>query len=294
MMVEIDDTYAEAFSGYYSKILVTAKNEKWLMAAVNSATGFATSGIGCNCEAGIDQVLKEGTPDGRIGATLQFWVPAFKKDAVKVLENELLHRIGQSILTAPTTAVWNSTESEEKFDIGKKLGFFGDGFQKNDKVHDRDMVRIPRMMGEFLIEERIGYAKGVMGGNLWFFGDSEDSSLEAADKAVEAIKGVSGVITSFPGGVCASGSQVGSKYKFLIASTNCKLCPTLKCDMEESCVPDGVESVSEVVFNGISEERVNEAMGKAIGAAESTAGLIKISAGNYEGKLGKYKIRLKR
>ena len=293
-MVEIDDTYAEAFSGYYSEILVTARDEKWLTAAANSATGFATSGIGCDCEAGIDQVLKEGTPDGRIGATLQFWVPAFKKDAVNVLENELLHRIGQSILTAPTTAVWNSTDSDEKFDIGKKLGFFGDGFQKNDKVHDRDMVRIPRMMGDFLIEEKIGYAKGVMGGNLWFFGNSEDSALEAAERAAEAIRSVDGVVTTFPGGVCASGSQVGSQYKFLIASTNCKLCPTLKCDMEGSCVPDGVESVSEVVFNGISEEKVNEAMKKAIDAVKDSSGLIKISAGNYEGKLGRYKINLKR
>ncbi len=292
-MVEIDDTYAEAFSGYYSEILVTARDEKWLMAAVNSATGFATSGIGCSCEAGIGRVLREGTPDGRIGATLQFWVPAFKKDAVKVLENELLNRIGQSILTAPTTAVWNSTDGE-KFDIGKKLGFFGDGFQKKDKIHDRNVIRIPRMMGEFLIEEGIGYARGVMGGNLWFFGDSEDSALEAAEKAVKAIKGVNGVVTTFPGGVCASGSQVGSKYKFLIASTNCKLCPTLKCNMEESCVPDGVESVSEVVFNGVSEDKVNEAMARAIDAAESTTGLMKISAGNYGGKLGKYKINLKR
>jgi len=293
-MVEIEDTYAEGFSGYYSRILVTAKNERWLLAAANSATGFATSGIGCSCEAGIDQILSEGTPDGRIGATLQFWVPAWQPDAVKKLEMELIHRIGQCILTAPTTAVWNSTDSEEKLDVGKKLGFFGDGFQKNDRIHNRDVVKIPRMMGEFLIEEKIGYGKAVMGGNLWFFGDSEDSALEAAEKAIDAINEVSGVVATFPGGVCASGSKVGSKYSFLIASTNCKFCPTLKSELEESCIPGEVNSISEIVFNGISEEKVKEAMGKAIESAKDTNGLIKISAGNYGGKLGKYKIHLKR
>jgi len=292
-MVEIEDTYAEGFSGYYSEILVTAKNEKWLMAAVSSATGFATSGIGCSCEAGIDQILKD-TPDGRIGAALQFWIPAWQKDATKKLEMELIHRIGQSILTAPTTSVWNSTDSDEKLEVGKKLGFFGDGFQKKDIVHDRDVVKIPRMMGEFLIEEKIGYGNGVMGGNLWFFGDSEDSALEAAEKAVDAIRKVSGVVATFPGGVCASGSKVGSKYSFLIASTNCKFCPTLKGELEDSKVPDEVNSISEIVFNGISEEKVKEAMDSAVTATESVQGLIKISAGNYGGKLGKYKIYLRR
>ncbi len=296
MTVKIEDTYAEAFSGYYSEILVTARDEKWLLAAVNSATGFATSCIGCGCEAGIDRILPEGTPDGRIGATLQFWVPVWKREAVKAMESELIHRIGQSILTAPTTAVWNSTDAGvgERFDIGKKLGFFGDGFQKSDKIHGRNVIRIPRMMGEFLIEEWIGYGRGIMGGNLWFFGDSEDSALEAAEKAVEAIRAVGGVVTTFPGGVCASGSKVGSRYKSLVASTNHRFCPTLRGSVKDSRIPEDVNSVSEVVFNGVSEERVREAMKKAINAVRDSPGLIKISAGNYGGKLGRYKIRLKR
>jgi len=292
--MEIEDTYAEAFAGYYSEILITAKNRNWLMAVVNSATGFATSGVGCSCEAGIDQILDpENTPDKRIGATLQFWIASWDKDPVRALELELIHRIGQCVLTAPTTAVWNATESVEKFDIGRKMGFFGDGFQKEEKLYGRNMVNIPRMMGEFLIEKEIGYGKGVMGGNLWFFSTSEDSALKAAERAVHAINSIDGVVTTFPGGVCAAGSKVGSRYKFLIASTNEKFCPALKDEIEDSRVPENVNSISEIVFNGVNENIMKEAMHHAIEAARETKGLMKISAGNYGGRLGKYKIYLR-
>ncbi|HIE34374.1 MAG TPA: formylmethanofuran--tetrahydromethanopterin N-formyltransferase [Candidatus Altiarchaeales archaeon] len=295
MEAEIDDTYAEAFEGLYSEILVTAKNSKWLMASVNSAIGFATSIVGCTCEAGIDRIIEpEDTPDGRIGAAVQFWVASFCNDPVRALEHELICRIGQCILTAPTTAVFNFTDSEKGFEIGRKLGFFGDGFQNEEERFNRIIVNIPRMMGEFLIEKKINYSKGVMGGNLRFFADSEDSALKSAESAVDAINDINGVVTTFPGGVCASGSKVGSRYKFLKASTNCKLCPTLKPVIDDSMVPDGVESISEITVNGISESAVRKAMHSGIEASKGTKGLIKISAGNYGGKLGKYKIYLKR
>lgn len=294
MAVEIEETYAEAFEGYYSEILVTAKNRRWLMAAVNSATGYATSGVGCSCEVGVDQILNpEDTPDRRVGATVQFWIASWVKDPVRKLELELIHRIGQCILTAPTTAVWNATESGEKLDVGRKMGFFGDGFQREEKPHGRHVVVIPIMMGEFLIENEIGYGTGVMGGNLWFFAESEDSALEAAENAVNAINEIDGVVTTFPGGVCAAGSKVGSKYKFLTASTNDKFCPTLKDRITGSGVPKNVNSISEIVFNGINEKVVKKAMHRAIEASKETVGLVRISAGNYGGKLGGYKIYLR-
>lgn len=293
--MEVEDTYAEAFDGYYSEILVTARNRKWLMAAVNSATGYATSGIGCGCEAGIDRILEpENTPDRRIGAELQFWVMCWNKDPIKKLESELIHRIGQCILTAPTTAVFNATDSKDKFSVGGKLGFFGDGYQKEEIRYGRTVMNIPRMMGEFLIEKEIGYGKGIMGGNLWFFCRDEDSALESAEKAVNAANNIKGVVTTFPAGICASGSKIGSKYKFLVASTNCKLCPPISKDVEDSLVPEGVNSISEIVINGVSEDAVRKAMLSGIEAAKGTNGIVKISAGNYSGKLGRHKIYLKR
>ncbi len=292
--MEIEDTYAEAFSGFYSEILITARDRRWLLAAANSATGFATSGVGCTCEAGIDRILDpENTPDNRIGATLQFWIPSWGEDPVRKLELELIHRIGQCILTAPTTAVWNATESMETWGIGKKMGFFGDGFQTEEKRFGRDMVNIPRMMGEFLIEREIGYGKGIMGGNIWFLSTSEDSALEAAEKAAIAVNKIEGVVTAFPGGVCSAGSKVGSRYKFLIASTNEKFCPALRDRVENSKVPGNVNSISEIVFNGVSEGVMEKAMRLAVEAARDTEGLVRISAGNYGGRLGKYRIYLR-
>jgi formylmethanofuran--tetrahydromethanopterin N-formyltransferase len=295
MPAQIDDTYAEAFSGLYSEFLVTAKDKKWLMAAANAAVGCATSGIGCGCEAGIDRILPpKETPDGRIGAAIMFWVGGVSQDSVKRLEGELLSRIGQCILTAPSTAVWNMTESEKKLAIGKKIGFFADGFQKEEKRCGRTVVAVPLMMGEFLIERDLGYSEGVMGGNLWFFGKTESSALHAAEKAVKIISATSGAVATFPGGVCAAGSKIGSKYSFLSASTHERLCPTLVPHILDSQVPSGVTSISEVVFNGISLELMQDVALKAVRAAQDTPGLVRVSAGSYGGKLGKYRIYLRK
>ncbi len=292
--MEIEDTYAEAFEGYYSRILVTAKSRKWLMHTVNSATAYATSCIGCGCEAGVEGIVeKTKTPDKRLGALVQFWVPAWGKDAVKKLEHEVMNRIGQCVLTAPTTAVWNATQSKEKLPVGKKLGFFGDGHQVERKLYDRNVVIIPRMMGDFIVEKEIGYGTGIMGGNLWFFCESEDAALKVSERAVEAISDVEGVITTFPGGVCASGSKVGSRYDFLYASTNHLFCPSLKCKISDTRVPANVESISEVIINGINEKLVKKAMRSGINAVKNMPGLVKVSAANFGGKLGKYKIHLR-
>ncbi|MFH1789392.1 MAG: formylmethanofuran--tetrahydromethanopterin N-formyltransferase [Candidatus Altiarchaeota archaeon] len=290
----VDDTFAEAFGSVYARILVTAKNSLWLNNAVCSVTGYATSTISCDCEAGVEKILPESeTPDGRVGAILQFHIPKFKKDAARLLEEALIHRIGNCILTCPTTRVYNACDSKKKISVGFKLGFFGDGFQKEKKEYGRTMTAIPLMMGDFLIEKEFGYADGVMGGNMWLMGDSEDSALSAAEEAVNAISKTDGTITPFPGGACSSGSKVRSlKYKFLIASTNHEYCPTLKGEVE-SKLPEGVESVSEIIINGVSEKAVKKAMDAAVASCAGVEGLIKVSAGNYGGKLGKHKIPLK-
>lgn len=295
MPAEVDDTYAEAFSGFYSEFLVTAKDRKWLMAAVNAAVGCATSGIGCGCEAAVDEIIPPSkTPDGRIGAAVMFWVSRFSPDPVKQLEGELLSRIGQCILTAPSTAVWNMTDSGKKLPVGKKIGYFADGYQREEARFGRSVVVVPRMMGDFLIEKELGYSEGVMGGNLWFFAKSESSALRAAEKAVKVISATSGVVATFPGGVCAAGSKIGSKYSFLSASTHERLCPTLVPHITDSQVPSGVASISEVVFNGISLELLQDVSLKAVHAAKDTPGLLRVSAGSYGGKLGEYRIYLKK
>ncbi|MEE8167382.1 MAG: formylmethanofuran--tetrahydromethanopterin N-formyltransferase [Candidatus Hydrothermarchaeales archaeon] len=283
----IEDTFAEAFTSYYSRVLITAVNERWAEIASLEATGYGTSMIDCSAEAGIEGYLSpERTPDSRPGCIIQIWA---KKKKIK---DELIGRLGQCTLTAPTAAVWNYCDSDEKLDIGRKIGFFGDGYQKEKRVRGREVVSIPTMMGEFLIETELGVAKGVAGGNFFILAQSQASALEAAEKAIAAIRGVEGVIAPFPGGICTSGSKIGSKYKFLSASTNEEYCPSLASIVEGSKVK-GLGAVAEIVLDGISEDKVREAMRSGIEAAVKVEGVARISAGNYGGRLGDIKVYLR-
>ncbi len=287
--VLIEDTYAEAFEGTYSRILVTAASRRWVETAARTAVGYGTSIIGCGAEAGIEVFLPpDKTPDKRPGAVLQFWT------GKKKMVHELLGRIGQCILTAPTTAVFNWCRPDgEKLDIGFKMGFFGDGYQSERRVGGRDMTVIPVMIGEFLIEKDLGISKGVAGGNFLIMGADTASTLSAAEKASDVISDLEGVITSFPGGVCASGSKVGSnKYRFMTATTNEVFCPTLRNTATGSKVPKDVASVAEIVLNGVSETVVREGMKSGIEAASKVDGVKKISAANYGGGLGNVPIEL--
>jgi formylmethanofuran--tetrahydromethanopterin N-formyltransferase len=283
--LEIEDTYAEAFDGYYSRMIVTGPSEKWAKVAVREVTGYATSMIGCSSEAGIENA-SFNNPDGRSGHIIQIWA------AKKRMKNELLSRIGQCILTAPAAAVWNHCESEEMLDIGYKMRYFGDGYEEIKNIANRKMVAIPVMSGEFLIECEFGVSKGVMGGNLFIFTDTQNRALLAAEKALDAIHKVGGVITPFPGGVCGAGSKVGSdKYKFMRATTNQIYCPTLADKVKDTKVKD-FGGVTEIVIDGISEEKVREAMAEGIKSIQSVSGIKRISAGNYGGSLGKVSIHL--
>ncbi len=295
--VEIEDTFAEGFSMWGSRIIITAVNRKWANIAATTMTGFATSVIACDCEAGIErEVPPEETPDGRPGAAVMVF--GFSKDK---LATPMLNRIGQCVLTCPTTAIYNGLpegEADAMLDVGKSMRFFGDGYQVKMRMDDgwlgrRRFWRIPVMEGEFLVEEKFGAKKAVAGGNFLVMGEEEGATLEASERAIEAIHTVPLVITPFPGGLCRSGSKVGSKYAFLRASTNTPFCPAIKHTFPGSQVPEGIASVMEVVLNGLDEDSVKKAMGAGIRAATEVEGVKKITAVNFGGKLGKYQMRLR-
>ncbi len=285
----VEDTYAEAFKTKAAYLLITAATKKLAHIAATEATGFATSFIGCPAEAGIDQyVPPENTPDNRPGYSI-----IICQNKTEQVEKQLLERIGQCVLTAPTTAVFNLLDSDKQTNLGFKLAFFADGYQEKVDLYDKTMYKIPVMSGDFLIEENFGICDAVAGGNLFIMAKTQQSALVAAEAAVNAINEVSGVITPFPGGIVASGSKVGSdNYKFMNATTNQQYCPTLKDKIDDSKLPEEVNGVYEIVFDGLTEESVNKATQLAINAIKTIPDVVKISAGNYGGNLGKYKINL--
>lgn len=296
----IDDTYAEAFRSIYAEVLITARDRIWLDHAVHAATGNASSSILCDCEAGLDRYVGPGgdlsfvTPDDRPGAVVQFHVPRFRKDRAQALERSLLVRISQNVLTCPTTACFNLLDEPTYFKLGRKIAFFGDGHQFRAERFGRRVWVIPILSGEFVIDRRFGYRDGLMGGNLWFLGGDADAALAAAEKGVQAAQAVAGVILPFPGGVAASGSKAGSRYKFAVASTYEAYCPTLRDKLgDKSKVPAEVKSIQEIIINGRDLETIAKATQAAIAAAVETPGLVTISAGNYGGRLGKSFIYLR-
>jgi formylmethanofuran--tetrahydromethanopterin N-formyltransferase len=286
------DTFAEAFRMRYARLVVTAEDDHWLDAALRSLSGYGTSVIGCDAEVGIaERLAPADTPDGRPGAAVLLF--GFSTDA---LAKAVPHRVGQCVMTCPTTACYNGLPvngpggAEEKIPLGKHLRFFGDGHQKSKKLGERRYWRIPVMDGEFLVEETAGVGKGIAGGNIILQAVSQRVALAAARRASEAVAAVQGVITPFPGGVVRSGSKVGSKYKGLVASTNDAFCPTRRGGVETQLV-DGANSSYEIVIDGTGEEAVARAMRAAIEAA-SGEGVLAIGAGNYGGKLGKFHFHL--
>ena len=285
--VTIDNEFAEAFPTWVCRVIITAVTTEWARKAATEATGFATSAIGCPCEAGIEQELDGSqTPDGRPGVSIL--ICAGKKK----LKDQVVERLAECVLTAPTTAVFNGiTTAEEKIQV--KLHFFGDGYEYQKEVGGRKCWVIPIMEGEYTGEEEFGIVKGVAGGNFFVMGENQMAALIGAQAAVGAIDKVPGTITSFPGGIVASGSKVGSlKYKFMPASTNEKYCPTLREKVPDSKIPAGIKGVYEIVIDGIDEKSVAAAMAAGIRAAVRVPGVKFISAGNFGGTLGPYKIEL--
>jgi formylmethanofuran--tetrahydromethanopterin N-formyltransferase len=285
---EIVDTFAEAFPIWGSRVLITADTPKWAFEAARSMTGFATSVIGCKCEAGIERELAaEQTPDGRPGVS----VLLFAMDREQ-LAKRLVERVGQSVLTCPTTACFDGLPAERSVDVGGRLRFFGDGWQQSKVIAGVRYWRVPVMEGEFLVQERFGVVQGVAGGNLILLGADVPSALRAAEAAVAAMRTIEGVILPFPGGIVRSGSKVGSRYRALGASTNERLCPALRGQVPDSLVPAGVGAVFEIVIDGLGEAPVRAAMARGLRAG-AQAGATQITAGNYGGKLGPYHLHLR-
>ena len=284
---QILDTFAEAFRMRFVRLIVTATDGYWLDAALREACGYSSSVIGCDAEMGVEQLLSpEKTPDGRPGASVLAF--GFSSEA---LAKAVPNRVGQCLMTCPTTAVYNGLpEADESIPLGKHLRYFGDGYQKSKLLSGRRYWRVPVMDGEFLLEEKLGVAKGVAGGNIILQATTPEVALAAARRASEALAPLAGVITPFPGGVVRSGSKVGSTYKGMVASTNDAYCPTLRGRVASDLV-EGANCAYEIVIDGVDEAAIGAAMKVALQTAAGE-GILAIGAGNYGGKLGKFHFHL--
>ena len=288
--VRIVDTFAEAFSMRAARVLITARSAVWARTAAQSMTGFATSVIGCKVEAGIEAELNpDETPDGRPGVSVLLF--GFDADG---LGSRLVDRVGQTVLTCPSTACFDGLpEAAERVIVGGALRHFGDRFQSSKFLDGHRYWRIPVMEGEFLVQEAFGVQKAIGGGNFLILAADQDAALAAAESAVDVMRKVPGVVLPFPGGIVRAGSKVGAKrYKKMIASTNDAYCPTLRGRTGvESQLPEGVNSVLEIVVDGLDRPAIENALRAGIDAA-CRPGVVEISAGNYGGKLGKHHFQL--
>jgi formylmethanofuran--tetrahydromethanopterin N-formyltransferase len=288
--IDIENTFAEAFPMTATRLIITAADRFWALRAAESMTGFATSVIACGCEAGVErEVAPERTPDGRPGiAVLLFSVSG------KELEKQVVRRVGQCVLTCPSTSVFAGMEGDKKVALGSHLRYFGDGFQISKVVAGKRYWRIPVMDGEFVAEESTSRSSAIGGGNFLVLSESLHGALKACEAAMDAMRQIPNVIMPFPGGVARSGSKVGSKYKALNASTNDAFCPTLR-SVTKSLLPPGVGAALEVVIDGLTEADIARAMRVGILAACETGGrygLRGITGGNYGGKLGQFHFHL--
>ena len=288
--VRIDNTFAEAFPMKATRLIITALNETWADHAARAMTGFATSVIACGCEAGIERTLKPSeTPDGRPGVAVLLFSMGTKE-----LGKQIQNRVGQCVLTSPTSACFAGLDDGDPIALGKNLRFFGDGYQISKKLGHRRYWRVPVMDGEFLCEEMTYMVKAIGGGNFLMLARDQNAALAASERAIEAMDRVPGAIMPFPGGVVRSGSKVGSKYKALPASTNHPFCPTLKGAVESQLSAE-VGAVLEIVIDVRDVESIEEATRVGIRAAcrGRNHGVLRISAGNYGGNLGPYHFKLR-
>jgi formylmethanofuran--tetrahydromethanopterin N-formyltransferase len=287
--VAIVDTFAEAFPMTATRAIITADSQSWAEIAGRSMSGYATSVIGCDAEAAIERVLgPDQTPDGRPGVSVLLF--SFSREA---LEKAVVNRVGQCVMTCPTTACFSGLPIEDKgVKVGGSLRYFGDGWQISKRLAGRRYWRVPVMDGEFTCEETFGTRKGVAGGNLILIGTDPADTLAATEAAVREMSGIQGVILPFPGGIARSGSKVGSKYKALRASTNTAYAPTLRA-MVPTDLPPEVRCVYEIVIDGLTLKAVEQATAAGIRAgARAGKGLVAITSGNYGGKLGPFHIKL--
>lgn len=294
---KIDDTFIEAFAGIYCRVIVTADDVETLCKAASDSTATPSVVIG-RTEGGIERYLSpDETPDKRVGAILQFWGGIHQKktfaESLKKFETELSYRIRQDILVKPFTAIYDALpDAEGKLDMMERVGHCGDGYEWVENRHGREVIVVPLMVPDFIIEHYIGYGRGVMGGNFWFMCTTKQALKEAGEKALDAIHHVDGVVTTFD--ICSAGSKPETHFPQIGPTTNHLYCPTLKARLgKESKVPDGVGYIAEIVYDGVSVDAVKQATKAGINAVLNVEGVVRVSSGNYEGKLGQYKIALK-
>jgi formylmethanofuran--tetrahydromethanopterin N-formyltransferase len=293
---EVEDTYAEAFEGLYCRAIVTADDAYTVQRAAQDATATPSIVIG-RTEAGIEKYLApKETPDKRRGAVLQFWGGLNPQkpfpEALKKFETELSYRIRQDILVKPFTAVYDATPNPEgRLDMMERVGHCGDSYEWTEKRHNRQVIIVPIMVPDFIIERHLGYARGISGANFWLMCRTKQAMNKAGQKALEAIHKTEGVVTPF--GICSAGSKTETKYPLIGPTTNHAYCPSLKNKLgKASNVPKGINYIPEIVINGTTMQAVKKAMKAGIEAARNVEGVARISAGNYGGKLGEYKIHL--
>lgn len=291
---EIEDTYAEAFKGIYCRVIVTAAYKETVKKVAEDATATPATVIG-RTEAGIEKWLeKEETPDGRPGAILQFWGGIQKglREAIEKFEKELSYRIRQDILVKPFTSVFDANPAPKgSLDMMKRVGHCGDGYEWMEERFGREMIVVPLMVPNFQIERRLGYATGVMGGNFWYLCKTKKAVMKAGKKALKAIEKIEGAVNTFD--ICSAGSKPDTNFPEIGPTTNHPYCPSLKKQLgSKSKVPEGVKYIPEIVLNAISVDAMKNAMKAGIQSARSVEGVVKISAGNYGGNLGEYKIHL--
>ena len=294
---KLEDTYAEAFEGVFVRVIITAEDERTLRRVAEDSASTPSIVIG-RVEGGIERFISENdTPDERKGVITQFWGGLDRskpmQDSVKKFEIELSYRIRQDILVKPFTAVFNALEnSTGRIDTMERIGHCGDGFEWEEDLRSRRMINVPIMVPDFRIERYLGYSIGVMGGNFWYMCKTKKAVFEAGQRALDAIHQVDGAVTPFD--ICSAGSKPETKFPWIGPTTNEVYCPSLKSKLgDRSRVPEDVYYIPEVVINGIDLPTVTKAMKVGIESIWDISEVAKISAGNYGGKLGKYKIDLK-
>ena len=297
MNKKIDDTFIEAFSGLFCRIIVTADDVETLCRAASDATATPSVVIG-RTEGGVERYLSsEETPDSRVGALLQLWGELNPKktftESLEKFEKELSYRIRQDILVKPFTAVYDALpEAEGRMDMMERVGHCGDGYEWTETRHGRKVIVVPLMVPDFVIEHYIGYGRGVMGGNFWLMCTTKEALKKAGAKALDAIHDVEGVVSTFD--VCSAGSKPETNFPQIGPTTNHYFCPSLKARLgKDSKVPDSVNYIAEIVYDAVSVDALKQATKVGIEAVLDVEGVVRVSAGNYGGKLGQYQIPLR-
>ena len=260
---KVEDTFFEAFEGKYVRALITGPNEKIVRRAAFDSTS---------------------TPSAVIGRV---------EDDVKKFAFELSYRLRQDILVKPFTRIfdYSDKESDEYIEMMDIVGHCGDGYEWIVEEYGRKMINVPIAVPDFQIEEKFKLNDGIMGGNFWYLCSTPEAVLEAGEKALKAIENVEGAIAPFD--ICSAASKPETNYPEIGPTTNHVYCPSLKDKLgDESKVAEGVNYIPEIVFNAVDEDSMNAAMKAAIDATLDVDGVIGISAGNYDGKLGDKKVNL--